>query len=120
MVSKAYLSGCFEAHTRTLTCSTQPNLNQLQLIDLVRKRLDEVVVDGQPLRSALRLIEVGDQQVGQLVPQLPLPVVFEGEKVVLQLFGRRITLRFQELRDLLVLHDGRWWGGGEMEDGGGE
>jgi hypothetical protein len=39
--------------TIVLCCRVQSQLDQLQLVDLVRKHLDEVLEDGYPLRLAL-------------------------------------------------------------------
>jgi hypothetical protein len=87
-----------------LCSSAMTNPHQLQLIDLVRESLDEVVVDGYPLRRALLLIVVLYEDVGEFVPQLPLPVVFECEEVMLEVFWGGIPLLLQEVGDLLVVH----------------
>ncbi len=96
----------YKEHTLTLRGGAQANRDQLQLIYLVREGLDEVVVDGYPLCCALLLGVVCHEYVRQFVPQLPLPVVFEGEEVVLQVIGRRVSLLSDEVGDLLVVHLG--------------
>lgn len=101
-----------EIRTLALLCSTQAYPHQLQLIDLVGKRLDEGVEDGQSLGGAFRLSVVFHQQIRQFVPQFALPVVLEAEKIVLQRIGSFIALLVQEVKHLLrrcIIHGG---GGG--------
>ncbi len=93
--------------TSTLRRGAQAQRHQLQLVDLVGEAEHEALVDGDALRPAGRVVEVLHQHVGELVPQLALPEVLKGHKVLLQLFGRRIALLGEEVGDLVDVHGGR-------------
>ena len=58
-----------------------------------------------------------NEDVCEFVPQLPLPVVFEGEEVVLEIVRRIIADAVKEGGDLFVVH-GHGGGVGGMEEGG--
>jgi hypothetical protein len=68
--------------TIVLCRCVQPQLDQLQLVDLVRKDLDKVLEDGYPLRLALLGVVELDESIGELVPQLALPEVLELDEEV--------------------------------------
>jgi hypothetical protein len=76
------------------------------LVDLFGKCLDEVVVQGQALLLALVLLEIEDEFIGQLVPQLALPEIFELEEEVLDMFGGSIALIRQQVGDRVDIHIG--------------
>jgi hypothetical protein len=90
--------------TIVLCRCVQPQLDQLQLVDLVRKDLDKVLEDGYPLRLALLGVVELDESIGELVPQLALPEVLELEEEVLHIIARLLALLRQEASDLLVVH----------------
>lgn len=60
-------------HTFTSLCRLQGEVDELELVDLICKLLNEDLVEGQTLLLASLVLEVLDQFVGQLVPQLALP-----------------------------------------------
>jgi len=90
--------------TIVLCCCAQTQLDQLQLVDLVRKRLDEVLEDGYPLRFALLGVVEFDESIGELVPQLALPEVLELHEEVLYIIVGLFALLREEASDLLVVH----------------
>lgn len=90
--------------TLVLGCCAQTQLDQLQLVDLVRKRLDKVLEDGYPLRRALLIVVEFHESVGKLMPKLALPVVFECEEVVLHIIAGLLTLVGEEVSNLFVVH----------------
>lgn len=61
--------------TSTLCRGFQRQVNKLELVDLVCKLKNELVVDGQTERAAVGMVEDGDEGLRQLVPQLLLPQV---------------------------------------------
>ena len=91
--------------TIVLCCCVQSQLDQLQLVDLVRKGLDEVLEDGYPLRLALLGVVELDESIGELVPQLALPVVLECEQVVLCIIRRLVTLLREQVGYCVDVHD---------------
>jgi hypothetical protein len=92
--------------TIVLCRCVQPQLDQLQLVDLVRKDLDKVLEDGYPLRLALLGVVELDESIGELVPQLALPEVLELEEEVLHIIASLLALLRQEASDLLAVHFG--------------
>lgn len=92
-----------QEHTLVLARCAQPYSHQLQLVDLVCKLLDKVVIDGYALRLALRLVVVCDEDVGEFMPQLALPEIFEAEEVMLQIVRSIVTGLLEEVGDLLVV-----------------
>lgn len=50
------------------------------------------------------MVEKLDQRVGQLVPELAFPTVFEGDEKMLQICRRGISLVRQEIGDISI-HD---------------
>lgn len=90
--------------TLVLSRCAQPQFDQLQLVDLVRKRLDKVLKNRYPLCCALLLAVECNEGVGELVPQLALPVVLEGEEVVLDVIVGLLTLIGKEVSNLFVVH----------------
>ena len=92
--------------TIVLCCCVQSQLDQLQLVDLVRKGLDEVLEDGYPLRLALLGVVELDESIGELVPQLALPEVLELHEEVLYIIVGLFALLREEASDLLVVHFG--------------
>src|SRR5690242_21295241 len=105
-----HASICHNAHapsaTRTLELcrGTQAQCDQLELVDLVCEALDECLEEGYPLLGALRVLEELDELVCQLVPQLPLPVVLEGDEVLLQLLWRLVPCVAEQVRYCVCVH----------------
>lgn len=99
-------------HTLVLCCCLQAELHELELVDLLCEALDEGLEERYPLLCALWLVVVLDQLVGQLVPQLALPVVLKSNEVLLQLVGRLVAQVAEEVRDRVCVHGhgGRWCG----------
>ena len=91
-------------YTLVLCGCLQAELDELELVDLLCEALDEGLEERYPLLCTLRLVKVLDQLVGQLVPQLPLPVVLEGNEVLLQLVGRLVAQVAEEVRDGVCVH----------------
>ena len=91
-------------YTLELRGGAEPQSDQLELVDLVGEALDEGLEEGYPLRGALGLLEEVDQLVGQLVPQLALPVVLEVDEVLLQLLRRLVPRVAEQVRYCVRVH----------------
>lgn len=96
-------------HTLVLCCCLQAELHELKLVDLLCEALDEGLEERYPLLCTLWLVVVLDQLVGQLVPQLALPVVLKGDEVLLQLVGRLVAQVAEEVRDRVCVHGHGGW-----------
>ena len=55
-------------HTTTLCGRLKTQVDQLELVDLVRKLQDEHLVELQALLCAARVVEEFNQSIGELMP----------------------------------------------------
>lgn len=98
------------SYTFALRSSTQSKSNKLKLVDLVREGKDEGAVEGQSLSGALSVVEELYQSIGQLMPQLSLPEVFERDEQVLEVCWSGIPLLCEEVGDRVDVHLGLYVG----------
>jgi len=91
-------------YTFILCRGVEAECDELELVDLVCKRLDELLEEGYPLLGAVWVVEELDELVRQLVPQLALPVVLKGDEVFLELLRRLVPRIAQQIRDCVCVH----------------
>lgn len=94
-------------HTLALSGRLQGQLHELQLVDLVGELEDEDLVEGEALGCTAFVIEELHKSIGELMPQLALPQIFELEHETLQLFGSLVPLLGEEVGNGVDVHRGR-------------
>jgi hypothetical protein len=89
-----------------LISSRQREFDELELVDFVGKFEDEDLVEGQSLRRAARVGKEFEEDLGELVVELALPVVVAIQDETLEVLGGYLPLLGEEVIEVGGAHLG--------------